>query len=296
MKIRYEHKTFRDATLQTMAQAIKIVEGYQAQGYVLTLRQLFYQFVARALVPNTERSYDRIGRIVGDARLNGFMDWDAIEDRTRNLSALPYWATPADIVDAAAESYRTDVWGTQPHYVEVWIEKEALAGVFQRVCEKWAVPFFSCRGYVSLSELHVAAQRISQQVEDGHQAVILHFGDHDPSGMDMTRNIRDRMVTFECEVEVERLALNMDQVEKYQPPPNPTKMNDSRADEYVIKYGGESWELDALEPAHLAELVENRVLELLDTDAWEAANDGQEEERQQLQKLADQWEDIATDL
>src|SRR5262249_10346260 len=158
-----------------------------AQGYNLTLRQLFYQFVSRDLIPNNVRSYKRLGSIINDARLAGLIDWSAIEDRTRNLHELPCWRTPAGIIRSCAQQYRTDLWAKQENRVEVWIEKEALAGVFERVCDELRVPFFSCRGYTSQSEMWVAGHRLKRIIDAGQRPVILHFGDHDPSGMDMTR-------------------------------------------------------------------------------------------------------------
>lgn len=281
-KICYVERGFQDATLEIVRGANTIIEEYQEQGYALTLRQLFYQFVARGLLANTQKSYSRLGGIINDARLAGLVDWEAIEDRTRELKRLSTWSRPADIARAAVESYRENKWAHQPNVVEVWIEKEALAGVFQRVCEELEVPYFACRGYTSQSEMWGAAQRLIGSERRGQKTVILHFGDHDPSGMDMTRDIRGRLELFGCSTEVERLALNMDQVEGYGPPPNPAKMTDSRFEGYEREFGEESWELDALEPSVLSELVRERVLELRDGRVWEESMEAQEENRERL--------------
>jgi len=104
-KIMYEPKNFRRRTLAMIQVANDIIEEYAAMGFSLTLRQLYYQFVARGLIPNSERSYKNLGVIINDGRLAGLIDWDAIEDRTRNLQGNPHWNDPASIVRSAASSF-----------------------------------------------------------------------------------------------------------------------------------------------------------------------------------------------
>lgn len=301
----YDDTDFQDRTLATIQRARQIIQEYQDDGYRLTLRQLYYQFVARDYIPNEQREYNRLGRIVSDARLAGMISWEAIEDRTRNLQRLSHWDSPADIVEASARSFRLEKWRNQPTRVELWVEKEALASVFARVCNGLDVPFLCCRGYMSQSEMWASAMRLRDHVLKREQdLVILHFGDHDPSGIDMTRDIRDRLGMFltgnaghhAAELTVERVALNMEQVERFDPPPNPAKVTDSRWEGYVRDYGRQSWELDALEPSVLAGLVRDRVREIRDDDAW--AEDQERENRGQrlLKRAADQWDDIADSL
>lgn len=294
MKIAYVQKdTFRDSTLAIIAQANRIVEEYQRQGFTLTLRQLYYQFVARGYLKNEQRNYKRLGKIVTEARLAGLLSWEAIEDRTRNLQRQPEWDDAPDVIEAAARGFRIDKWEGQPNRIEVWIEKEALAGVFERVCRRLQVPFFCCRGYTSISEMWRAANRLDRWKRDGYEPIILHFGDHDPSGIDMTRDVRDRLDTFQAwGVLVDRLALNMSQVEEHEPPPNPAKLTDSRASDYVGRFGYSSWELDALEPALLAELVEERVLHYRDEEKWEAKVQEEQYERDLLDRAVKRWGDV----
>lgn len=295
-RITYIDKCFRDKTLDMIEQANKIINEYTAAGYSLTLRQLYYQFVARDLLPNTQRSYKRLGGIVNDGRMSGMISWRAIEDRTRNLASLPSWESPAEILYSCAYSYRIDHWLEQPYRVEVWIEKEALAGVFARAANRWNVPYFSCRGYTSQSEMWAASQRLIRHNQNGQDVVILHFGDHDPSGIDMTRDIEDRLATFGAKVDVRRLALNMDQVDEHNPPPNPAKLSDSRATGYVARYGDQSWELDALEPAILAALVDSEVESLIEMPQWEATESQIARERATLREVADRWDEVAEEF
>ena len=278
MKKTFIEKKFRPETLQVIEQANSIIREYSLQGYSLTLRQLYYQFVSRAMIPNTQRSYKRLGSIISDGRLAGLIDWSAIEDRTRGLKKLLHLDDPADAVQTIRDQYHIDMWENQEHRVEVWIEKEALTGVIAATCRELDVPYFACKGYVSQSEQYSAGMRARRTYSKSSQGVIiLHFGDHDPSGIDMTRDNADRLRMFAgsklISPEVRRLALNMDQVEQYNPPPNPAKQTDSRFDDYAELYGEDSWELDALEPAVINELIREEVDDIRDPDQWQDRED-----------------------
>lgn len=277
-----------EETIESIHKANEIIEEYQDQGFSLTLRQLYYQFVARDEFPadrlwtwngrkwvrdlingtnNAQPNYQWLGKVLNNGRLCGYVDWFAIEDRTRNLKKNPHWDTPAEVIDSARASYGIDMWENQPQRVEVWIEKEALVGVIDRVCRKNDVPFFACRGYVSQSEQYRAGIRF----RNPHQwTTILHLGDHDPSGIDMTRDNSERLKMFAGyrQVHVERIALNMDQVQEFDPPPNPTKLTDSRAKEYISNFGHECWELDALQPKTLESLIQSHIDDIRDDDMW----------------------------
>lgn len=293
-KIFYKDTRFRRDSLAMIDQANDIIADYVRQGYVLTLRQLYYQFVSRDLIENSQKSYSRLGSLINNARLAGLIDWEAIEDRTRNLSRNSHWDDPSDIIHSAARSFGIDKWAYQKHRVEIWVEKEALAGVFERVCQDLDVPFFACRGFVSQSEMWAAARRMKRYEEQENQRpVVLHFGDHDPSGIDMTRDIIDRFAMFDADVEVIRVALNMDQIEEYNPPPNPAKNTDSRYQDYLSRFGDECWELDALEPQVLVNLVQNHVFDYRDVDRWEQAVEEEESHQLALQKAAQNWSKIS---
>jgi hypothetical protein len=293
-RIRFVDMKLGAKRLMVVEQANRVIREYQAAGFRLTLRQLYYQFVARGWLPNQQKEYKRLGSIVNDARLAGLIDWDAIEDRGRNLQSYPFWEEPSDIVQGAAQAYRINPWETQDNYVEVWVEKEALIGVVERPCSKWRVPHFACKGYTSPSEMFSAGYyRLSKHGRAGKNLTILHFGDHDPSGIDMTRDIDDRLALFTgSPVTIKRLALNMDQVEEYNPPPNPAKLTDSRFNGYADLYGDESWELDALDPRVIARLVEGEVESLIDRELWDREIAREEGERDTLALLADRYDDV----
>lgn len=289
----YRDKTFSVEHEALIGTADKIIAEYDAQGFKLTLRQLYYQFVARAVIENTQQSYKRLGSVINDARLAGRLDWDAIEDRTRNLEALGTWDHPRDLISACAEQFRLDLWEDQETRIEVWIEKEALVGVIEPICEQFRVPYFACRGYTSQSEAWAAGQRFERYNGVGQAVVVLHLGDHDPSGIDMTRDNAERLAMFsgDGDVNVKRLALNMLQVQQYAPPPNPAKITDSRAEGYIKRFGRESWELDALEPRVIAALIRANIEPYIDTHIWAESKAKEENARQKIKRLARNWND-----
>lgn len=269
----------------------EIIKEYNQQGYELTLRQVYYQLVARGHIENSERSYKNLGNLISDARLAGLIDWYAITDRTRNLRGNSHWATPADVINSAKHSYMLNRWENQPNYVEVWVEKDALIGIVGQICRELDVPYFSCRGYTSQSEMWSAAQRLIRRSHKDKK-VIIHLGDHDPSGIDMSRDIQERLNLFEADVNVKRVALTMKQIQKYSPPPNPTKVTDARASDYIKKYGHECWELDALEPAVISELIKNEVTKLIDQDQFIKVEEKEMDDKNLLQQICDHYKEV----
>ena len=288
---RFINKKFKAETQLLIDRINLIVAEYQAMGYVLSLRQAYYQCVTRNWVENTEQSYKNVGSAVTDGRLAGLIDWDAIEDRGRKLKKNTHWGSPAEIVNICAEQYAIDKWSPQPNFVLVMVEKEALAGVLQPACSKVDVRFAANKGYGSASFFYEVGKLLNRMDTRGKKLHVLYLGDHDPSGIDMTRDVRERLeLLSRCNVNVHRLALNYDQVEEHQPPPNPTKISDSRAAAYINRFGYESWELDALRPDLLASLVTEFVVGLRDQDLWENAEQREFEERRQLQQVAKGFE------
>lgn len=291
MKETFTPKRFSSDSLDIIGTANAICRDMRDQGYDLTLRQLYYQFVAHHGLPNQQRSYKRLGSIVNDARLAGLMDWDFINDRTRNVAGSYYgFADPSQFIEQVVDGYHEAIWEGQDYRPEVWVEKDALVNVVARACEESRVPYFSCRGYVSQSEMYSAAKRFQRRRNAGLTPVIIHLGDHDPSGIDMSRDIEERLALMSWgHVEVKRIALNMDQVDEYQPPPNPTKFTDSRAADYVQQYGYESWELDALEPRVLTALIQDTIEPLIDSDTMSERIDHEQGQINRMREIADKW-------
>lgn len=294
-KIEYVPKNFRPASLALIEKIDSVVSDYERQGFSLTLRQVYYQLVARDIIPNKEKSYKMLSALISDARLAGLIDWTAIEDRTRNLRGNSHWTTPGSMIDSAAYSYRLDHWKGQKNYVEVWVEKDALIGIVGQICGRLDVSHFSCRGYVSQSEMWGAAQRLRRHRSQGQRIILLHLGDHDPSGQDMSRDIQERLAMFDdgLNVQFHRLALNMEQIDQYSPPPNPTKLTDSRANGYIEKYGYECWELDALEPQVISDLISENVLKYRNDRQYKNVLKQEKEEKALLEELSENWPGVA---
>ena len=294
-KFQYVNIKFQSKSLDLIELVNSVIDEYAAQGYELTLRQVYYQLVARGYIPNNERSYKNLGNLINDGRLAGLIDWYAIVDRTRNIKRNAHWEDPQSVIESAKYSYMLDRWQHQPNYVEVWVEKDALIGIVSQICRKLDVPHFSCRGYTSQSEMWAAAQRFIDQ-DHRESRTIIHLGDHDPSGIDMTRDIRERLALFGADVDVKRVALTMEQIERFSPPPNPTKLTDARASGYISEYGHECWELDALEPKIITSLIRNEVTALMDSDLFEEVERKEQTDKSNIQLVCDNYDDVVRNL
>lgn len=245
-RIQFIEKNFQRKSLRVIAKANEIIAEYEALGFTLTLRQLYYQFVAR------------------------------------------------DLLDAASAQYKEDIWRTQPFRVEVWVEKDALVGIIEPACNELRLPFFACSGYTSQSAQYEAGMRFRGYMLRGQRVIVLHLGDHDPSGIDMTRDNDERARMFSRalgrQFKMLRLALNYDQVEEYDPPPNPAKISDSRFTGYEAEHGPDSWELDALDPRIIDRLIRDTVAKIVDQNAFDAALAEETANRKRLTKHADNFE------
>jgi len=331
-EIAYDHF---DWVPQPKAQAIidyanDVCERYARQGLDLTLRQVYYQFISADLLPNTEKSYNSLGNTLSKARMAGMLDWDYITDRGRvGAPGLTRDSTPDEHVMRAVNWHSLDIWSTQETRVEVWVEKDALSQVIEQAASPLGADTFACKGYVSSSAMWQAAQRFSEYALNGQKVVIVHLGDHDPSGIDMTRDIKERLSRFMAgdfltergyygdeiagylgkgttqhtmegvldwaseayeltgeALTIERIALNMDQIRQYTPPPNPAKVTDSRAKDYIERYGRQSWELDALDPSILNNLIQTAIRGHLDVEKFNERVRQQEAERDLIREAA----------
>ncbi len=309
MKECFQEKDFSPEHLAIIQQVNDILEEYEAEGYDLTLRQLYYQFVSRDIFPadrkwkqigngkwvrdpngtiNAEPNYKWLGDIIGDARLAGLVDWDAIKDRGRARVSPFFWDSPQQAVESITSGYRVDRWKEQPNYVEVMVEKQALEGILIPVCEREMVTFTANKGYSSLSYMYEAGKRWEEKIIEEKEVHIIYLGDHDPSGIDMTRDIEDRGAMFanSTEIKIHRVALNMDQIRQLNPPENPAKVTDSRAASYIRRFGRSSWELDAVEPRQLDRLVTEAIEHLRDGELWEMGIEREVEIQKELNKFA----------
>lgn len=272
MRIKYKKWKPNFISNKIIKLANSILESYAERGYSLSLRQLYYQFVARGVFANHERNYKKLGDVVTKGRDAGLLSWDSIVDRGRVIRKVPTFNSQKEFADSVIRNYLTDWWRDQESTVQVWVEKDALSSVVWNACSEWNVPFVACKGYMSASAMWSIARDI---LTNGKQCIIIHLGDHDPSGIDMTRDIEERLRVYSSPlpeeerpgIEVRRIALNMDQIKKIEPIPNPTKVSDPRADWYLNEYGESSWELDALEPEYIESLIADEIRDCLTNES-----------------------------
>lgn len=295
MKIEYEPWNPKPAAQIVVAQANEIIAEWEADGYTLTLRQLYYQFVGKGWMENTFRNYKNFGNTMTKARMAGMVSWTAIEDRTRTCHSYYFEEDPLEPIESLPAMISFDQWKRQDYYVECWVEKEALGNVIERACSPFLVPHLACKGYLSASEAWRGGRRFRRAKQDGKKCVVLHLGDHDPSGMHMTEDNQNRLDTFAGyhDVEVRRIALNIDQVEQYDPPPNYAKETDSRHDWYVETFNTrDSWELDALDPNVINELITKEIKEFIDDRIWEETRNEERAVQRDLELVHDNWDAI----
>lgn len=321
--------------VEIVRRAREIGEEYQRQGLVLTVRQLYYQFVARGILGSGQNIYKRIVSTLSEARVRGDFPMRLIEDRGRDAGAGDAVVLEDDVERAiarAGESLRSfpswflecGRWQGQPKFVSVWVEKEALTGVFEGPCKDLGVGLFACRGYPSVSSLHQWMRHAAEASEtrtprtraytdkDGRrvqgrtsgvaeEAVILYFGDHDPDGLEIPhsclRTIEEMREYGTAPsglpaVTLRRVALTRAQIDQYNPPPFPAKESSARYAKYVRETGlDEAWELDALDPATLNALIREAVDAEFDEDIYRINEERIEERRGELRErmLAPGW-------
>ncbi|HEY7425961.1 MAG TPA: hypothetical protein VH682_17155 [Gemmataceae bacterium] len=248
----------------------------------MTVRQVFYQMVSQGVIGKKETEYKAtVVRLLTDMRLSGEIPFGWIADNTRWMRKPRTYSSAEQALRRTAEAYRRSLWDNQDVYVEVWLEKDALAGVLYGVTQEWDVPLMVTRGYASISYLHDAAEAIASEDKP---AFLYYFGDYDPSGLDITRSVEARLREFapKAEIHFERIAVTEEQIEEWDLPTRPTKTTDTRSK----GFDGESVEVDAIPPDDLRGLVRECIEQHVDQRALEVMQIAEENERAILQKMA----------
>lgn len=244
----------------------------------MTVRQVFYQLVSRHVIENNRSRYEAVSDALVAARREGIIPWEWIEDRLRRPRRVSMWNDLADYAESIRHWYRRDVWATQPRRLEVWLEKDALSGIFSDALSDYGVTFNVGRGYDSWSSIRNAAERFG----DGDDMTVLYFGDFDPSGEDMVRSFRERLASLDCHPEVVKIALTVEDIEQYNLPPDFTKTTDSRRQKHIDRFGDLSVELDALPANVLRDRLVAEVEARMDLDALTSVRTQEEWERRML--------------
>lgn len=271
---------FQRKTLDLFAAVNAILGQYEGP---LTLRQVFYRLVAAQQLENTRAAYCGLSKHLVNARLAGIVDDSRIVDRVRNTLRVPCWNDLPDFLETVRQSYRREKWTRQPYALEVWCEKDAVAGVLQPVTDRYEVLLFPCRGYDSYSALKDAGERIRRA---GRPTVVLYLGDFDPSGQDMPRDIRDRLTRdFGATFDLRVIALTREQVDEHDLPQNFAKRTDSRAAAFIARHGDIAVELDALPPNVLQALVREHLDQFFDVTAFAEEVAREQDEQKRLDAL-----------
>lgn len=340
IKITLDTNRVWEAEKQDIVDAIvDICNEYDDNGDILTLRQLYYQLVSKDLIPNHDTVYKKIGSIKDDIVYSGMVDWDVFEDRGRVPIRAYYERGVKEALEFTKRGYKLDRQTDQPIHIEVWTEKDAISGLLRKVTDPLTMHLVVNKGYSSSTAMYGAYNRFCDQLEEGKQVVILYFGDHDPSGLDMIRDIQERimfmllngtrkdtvwlnrrierwrddimsgdglpehleddeslwvddfrecfnweMAFFRAHFEVRQIGLTMTQIKTYNLPPNPAKITDPRADNYIKQYGKISWEVDALKPDTMRAIVSDAIARLMDKNIYEKV---MAKERADIEKLTE---------
>lgn len=250
----------------------------------MTVRQVFYRLVTQSAIPKTENAYKCIVvRLLTQMRLDGELPFSWIADNTRWMRKPETYSSVEQLLRETARTYKRSVWDNQDAYVEVWLEKEALAGVLVEETAEWDVPLMVTRGYSSLSFLYAAAQHI---LSESKPCFLYYFGDHDPSGLDIPRNVQSRLEELtnrEADIHFERVAVTPEQIATLDLPTRPTKQSDSRSKSFV----GGSVEVDAIPPRALRELARDCITKHIDQHAHRTLLLAEGSEREALRQLAE---------
>jgi hypothetical protein len=247
----------------------------------MTLRQVYYQLVARQFIENHRKEYKRVKEALVHARKSGLIPWDWIEDRTRQPRIVPMWRDLSEFSEVVLRSYRKKVWNDQPLYVEVWLEKEALSGFFRQVLDPYGITLNVGRG----NDSHCSIIGLAERCEGKRSPAILCFTDFDPTGEDMRRDLKERLAYFRCRAEIVPCALLKEDIGRYELPSDFAKKSGSRTKKFIEKYGEEVVELDSLPVDILKRRILEEIEKRIDLEGLERTRKAQERERQELQEI-----------
>jgi hypothetical protein len=246
----------------------------------MTVRQVFYQASVRGIVEKSEGGYTKVQTDLVLMRRSGELPYDWLADNTRWQRRPRTFNNIEQALDDTARFYRKSLWNDAGCYVEIWLEKDALAGVVHPVTLKFDVPLMVARGYASLSFLHSAAEYIA---EVGVPTYIYHLGDFDPSGVNAGEKIEQtlRQLAPGADIHFQRLGVTPDQIISWRLPTRPTKLTDTRSK----GFGDISVELDAIEPDALRDLVQTAIEQHLPPEQYAILKAAEDSERSILRDM-----------
>ena len=263
----------------------QLIFAWAEEHHPVTVRQLFYRLSTLESVPKDDSGYNSVQRVCANMRRDGELPYAWIADNTRWVRRARTFHSLEDALRTTAITYRRTLWESQPCRVEIWLEKDALAGVIMDIIETWDVPLMVVKGYPSLSFLHTAAEEIQKATENAKKTQIFYFGDYDPSGKDIPRVIKRDIhkMAPRADFEVKEVAVTEQQITDWDLPSRTTKKTDSRSK----NFSGKSVELDAISPADLRQLVEESIASLADPYELEMTKKIEKAERESIFHIID---------
>jgi hypothetical protein len=276
-----------------MAQkSLDIIEAMYAEAEAaqpITGRGIGYKLFTLKLIPSmSTANMQKVYRLLRIAREEGTIPWEWIVDETRGVERVATWNNPAEYAECTVRDYRRDFWNQQPVRVQVWSEKGTVRGLLQPVLDEYAVGFNPVHGYNSATNMHDVSID-----DDGRPLIILYVGDFDPSGMNMSEvDIPKRLKKYDGRhVKLRRIALKRHHLRGLPSFPAKDKKKDPRYRWFVANYGDRCWELDAMDPNDLRDLVEKEIKKLIEPEAWERCVAVNDAERESLETVLDSWKD-----
>jgi hypothetical protein len=266
---------------------LRVAPEVLGEHHPMTVRQVYYQLVSKQVIENNRSQYQAVSNLLVDARKQGVIPWEWVEDRLRRPRSVSMWSDLSHFMRAVRRSYRRNVWESQPGYLECWLEKDALSGIFEDALEEYGVTLNVGRGYDGWDSIHNAAERFLDKSGNDINTTVLYFGDFDPSGEDMVRSLEERLAELGADPEIVKCALTAEDVQRYQLPPDFAKKTDTRAAKFIAQHGDISVELDALPMDALRERIVEEVEVRMDLDALAKVQRLEERERKRLVKAVE---------
>jgi hypothetical protein len=279
----------RRATKVEMAERANFLVDYAAAHGPITVRGLYYQAEVAGIpgIDKTEGSYAKVQRQVLELRRSGDLDYEHIADATRWMRKPRSHNSIEDALAETARLYRRNLWRDTEDHVEIWIEKDALAGVIYPITSMYDVPLMVTRGFSSET---FAYEAIAARGDDERDYWVYYFGDFDRSGRDGARSLQEKLERFAVDrpfrVVFEQVAVTRKQIKQFRLPTRPHKRNSPADRAWPHDY---ACELDAFDPNTLRELVRIAIETHLPMGQLEILKAAEESERDIISRLVAQF-------
>lgn len=277
-------------SLHLLSQVQEVIESYD---FALTLRQIYYQLVAKQIIPNEQKYYLKLSRLCVVGRDQGILPEEAFADRLREVDKPSSWLDLGDFMNTVRRAYRKDAWDDQNCYVEIWTEKDALRGVITPVTHNFDVSLLVVRGQVSRTAIWESYERFKRRIKDEKECYLFYFGDFDPSGMSIYNSLMERLINYGPygkNMYFDRVALTPEQIATYNLPQDPAKQSDPSYKKFVAEFGDNVVELDSLPPNALRDLIKKCIVQKIDFGTLNEVKEVEGKEQAMLEDFVERLE------